>query len=102
MGVRLFLIYFYLVVQADFTTVNDLDLSALQRNLILDALVFNLIASEGNALLAFEVALAMTVSTARRGHFIGGAWLAVAVPNGWRSRQCHWKRLRLACRTVAQ
>lgn len=49
--VRLFLIDFKLLVQADLAALNDLDLIAAQRNLVEYTLVLDLVAREDNTLL---------------------------------------------------
>lgn len=68
--VRLLLIDFKLLVQADFAALNDLYLVAPQRDLIQDALVLDLVAGEHETLLVmlirilFAVALTVVSSAA--------------------------------------
>lgn len=61
--VRLFLIYFQLLVQADFAALDDLDLIASQWNLVQDTLVLDLIARENKTLLLMLVGVALTVKS---------------------------------------
>jgi len=49
--IRLFLIDFELLIKADFTSLNNLDLGTLNRYLITDWLIFNIISLNENALL---------------------------------------------------
>lgn len=60
MWVRLFLIYFYLLVQADFAALNDFNLSTSKRNLISNALVLYLVTGKDHRLL-LHLAIMMVV-----------------------------------------
>ena len=83
MRVRLFLIYFQLLIQADFAALDHLDLGAAERNLVLDALVFDLVTIQDLTLLLMVLVLILfadtttvkPAATARRSDLVRGTWL---------------------------